>query len=113
LIGTGWQIQDQYQGFRGTQSVADRAGKELAQTLSKQQLSEAFVLAQTRFDATNVAIWADSPELGYEMFAAGASVDASFFESGTRYVMVLEGITLTEFSKVISTGDGFTLYLLD
>jgi hypothetical protein len=77
MVGTGWQIQDQYQGFRGSMSAADKAGKYLSENYSEEDLLRTFVMANTRFDATNIAIWADASKMDYELYVPGASVDTS------------------------------------
>ena len=38
MIGTGWQIQDQYQGFRGSLNAADVVGQQIARDFTTEEL---------------------------------------------------------------------------
>ena len=111
MIGTGWQIQDQYQGFRGTLSAADRAGQYLRDNLEETQIDATWILAESRFDATNVAIWADSPIMQYQLFGPGSQIAASQIPSAKQIVVAVGGISIdAEIEKY--TGEGFTIYFL-
>jgi hypothetical protein len=111
LVGTGWQIQDQYQGFRGTFSSADKAGQYLRDNLSKSDIDDTWIIATSRFDATNVAIWADSPELQYEIFNPGQIVASELIPQGKRFVIANGDLTIVGPAFESIQGDGFTLFV--
>jgi phosphoglycerol transferase len=112
MVGTGFQIQDQYQGFRGELNGQDRAGQFLNQTLSDEDVDATWIIATSRFEATNVAIWADSPKIKFDLYGAGSTLDPSMAPEGSKYILVTGDLILTgEFAETIA-GDGYTLYKL-
>jgi hypothetical protein len=110
MIAAGWQIQDQYLGFRGSLSAADKAGQYIYANLSEEEKSNIHILANTRFDATNVAIWIDKPQLDYELGNEGSVYPSSLAPAEASWIVALGGITVG--GTVIETfsGDGFNLY---
>lgn len=113
MIGTGWQIQDQYQVFRGSTSAADLAGQFLAENFSSQDIRDTYVIANSRFDATNVAIWADNPDIEYELYGPGSVIPVDRLPAESRYVISIGDISLEDTALDTVKGDGFTLYILD
>jgi hypothetical protein len=112
MVGTGWQIQDQYQGFRAELSAADKAGQFVAANWSDVELENAFVLAGSRFEATNVAIWADVVNMPYELYGAGTQYDATQAPEGTQWIISVGDIgAVGDFAEVIE-GEGYKLYKL-
>jgi hypothetical protein len=112
MIGTGWQIQDQYQGFRAAPSASDLAGKYLNANLSSEELENTLVVATSRFDATNVSIWADVVNMPYELFGAGSTFDVSLAPEGTQWIAVTGDLTAVgDFADVVE-GEGYKLYKL-
>ena len=113
LIGTGWQIQDQYQGFRAELSASDKAGQFINANFTQQEIDRGLILATSRFDATNVAIWADSANIGYEMYGPGSQFDSSMAPEGTSFIVTSGDLGVVgEFASSIP-GDGYTIYILD
>jgi hypothetical protein len=113
LIGTGWQIQDQYQGFRAELSPSDKAGQYINANFTQEQIDRALILATSRFDATNVAIWADSSTVDYEIYGPGSQYEASMAAADTSFIVTSGDLGVVgEFSSIIP-GDGFTIYLID
>ena len=114
FIATGWQIQDQYQMFRGETSPSDRAGLYLRENYSEAQLDDALILANSRFDATNVAIYADSAGIEYETYMPDAIFPAEAAAEGTTLIVTTGNITVTG-DRVIEeiAGQGFIVYVLD
>jgi uncharacterized membrane protein len=110
MIAAGWQIQDQYQGFRGTLSAADRAGQYVYSNLSEEDKSSIHILANTRFDATNVAIWIDKPQLDYELGTAGAIYEVSWAPQEARWIIALGEIQVQGQILESVQGEGFGLY---
>ena len=110
MIGTGYQIQDQYQGFRGELNAQDRAGQYLRANLTPEQIDSTWIVATSRFEATNVAIWADSPSIKFDLYGAGAALDATLVPEGTSYVLVTGDLSYT--GPILETipGEGFTLH---
>jgi hypothetical protein len=110
MVGAGWQIQDQYQHFRGSQSSADKAGIFIRESLTEGQLSSTWIIANSRFDATNVAIWADSPHITYELFAPGSVVSNDLVPDGKKYIVAVSEVSMDQSVRVVETNEYFTLY---
>lgn len=111
MVGTGWQTQNQYQNFRGTSAPADIVGKLVARDFSEKKISATWVLGTSRFEVTNVAFWADNPDLEFEIFGAGSVIEASWAPAGTQAIVVLDGISLIGENFVPEfVGDGFAIY---
>jgi hypothetical protein len=113
MIGTGWQIQDQYQGFRGSLSAADRAGQYLRDNFQMEDIDATWILAESRFDATNVAIWADSPVMTYALFGAGSQIAVDQIPAGKKVVVTTGDILISDLSMDKFSGDGFTVYIVE
>ncbi len=70
------------------------------------------VLAGSRFEATNVAIWADVANMPYELFGPGSLYDATLAPEGTRFIISVGDLgAVGDFEEVIE-GDGYKLYKL-
>jgi len=113
MIATGWQIQDQYQGFRGTPNAADIVGQRIARDFTSEELASTWVIGTSRFEATNVAIWADSAELRYELFVAGSQLDASMAPEGTQKIVVAGDLQVIEGVSIVLEGEGYAIYSVD
>ena len=113
MVGTGWQIQDQYQGFRAELSASDKAGKFINTTFTQEEIGRALILATSRFDATNVAIWADSPKVAYEIYGPGSQFDASMAKPDTSFIVTSGELGVVGQFKSTIPGDGYTIYILD
>ena len=113
LVGTGWQIQDQYQGFRAELSPSDKAGQFINANFTEDEIDRSLILANSRFDATNVAIWADSEKVTYEVYGPGSQYDASVAEAGTSFIVTSGDVSVVgEFATSI-VGDGYAIYVMD
>ena len=112
MIGTGWQIQDQYQAFRGSPNSADTVGQLLARDFTSDQLSGTLVVGTSRFEATNVAIWADNAELEYEVVPPGTRFDAKMAPLDSLQLVAIGDIEVQGASQILS-GDGFAIYVID
>jgi phosphoglycerol transferase len=110
MVGTGYQIQDQYQGFRGELNAQDKAGQYLRANLTQEQIDSTWIAATSRFEATNVAIWADSAEIKYDLFGAGSALDATLVPEGSQFVLVTGDITYTGPVLESIPGEGYTLH---
>ncbi len=110
MVGTGYQIQDQYQGFRGELNAQDKAGQYLRANLTPEQVDSTWIAATSRFEATNVAIWADSAAIKYDLFGAASVLDASLVPEGTSYVLVTGDITYSGAVLETIPGEGYTLH---
>jgi len=113
LLATGWQIQDQYQGFRGQLSASDKAGQYIHANFAMDEIDGGLILATSRFEATNVAIWADSATIAYELFAPGGQYDSSMAAPGTTFIVTSGDLGVVGDYAATILGDGFTIYLLD
>ncbi len=110
MVGTGYQIQDQYQGFRGELNAQDKAGQYLRANLTPEQIDSTWIAATSRFEATNVAIWADSAAIKYDLFGAASVLDASLVPEGTSYVLVTGDLTYSGAVLETIPGEGYTLH---
>jgi phosphoglycerol transferase len=110
MVGTGYQIQDQYQGFRGELNAQDKAGQYLRANLTPEQVDSTWIAATSRFEATNVAIWADSAAIKYDLFGAASVLDASLVPEGTAYVLVTGDLTYSGAVLETIAGEGYTLH---
>ena len=112
MIATGFTIQGEYQRIRGDLNPQDVAGKYLNQNLSDAEIDATWIIATSRFEATNVAIWADSATVQYDLFAPGGVLDTSLIPEGSQYVLATGGLSVVgDFEETI-TGDGYILYKL-
>jgi phosphoglycerol transferase len=110
MVGTGYQIQDQYQGFRGELNAQDKAGQYLRANLTPEQVDSTWIVATSRFEATNVAIWADSAKIKYDLFGAASVLDASLVPEGTTFVLVNGDLTYAGAVLETIPGEGYTLH---
>jgi len=110
MISAGWQIQDQYRGFRGDLSVADKAGQYVYTNLTESEKQNLHILANTRFDATNIAIWVDEPQLEYELASPGSVYDKEWAPIEASWIVSIGEIEVAGVIKEKLTGDGFVLY---
>lgn len=110
MVGTGYQIQDQYQGFRGELNAQDRAGQYLKANLSPEDVDATWIAATSRFEATNVAIWADSAAIRFDLYGAGSALDATLVPEGSKYVLVTGDLTYTGPVLESIPGEGYTLH---
>jgi hypothetical protein len=84
----------------------------LNENLSEAEVDATWIIATSRFEATNVAIWADSPTVKYDLFAPGGVLDTSLIPEGSQYVLATGGLSVVgDFEETI-TGDGYILYKL-
>ena len=113
MIGTGWQIQDQYQGFRGQLNPADVVGQEISSTFSENELANTWVVAASRFEATNVAIWADNAELDFQIFFPGSQIATEDLPEGAQRVVLLGDFELVGNFYQLGSGEGFSIYRVD
>jgi len=112
MIATGYTIQGEYQRIRGEDNAQDLAGRYLNQNLSEAEVDATWIIATSRFEATNVAIWADSATVKYDLFAPGGVLDTSLIPEGSEYVLATGGLSVVgDFEETIN-GDGYILYKL-
>lgn len=106
MVWTGWNIQDQYIGFRGDASPEDIAGTKLSDELAARPSLSSLVIADSRFKATNIAFWADSPLLTYDLMLANASISGSLLDQAADLVVAPFDFEITDgFEKVAFTSD--------
>lgn len=108
MIATGWQIQNQYQLFRGTESPADIVGRELQANYSEDIISSLHVLATSRFDATNVGIAADSVGLSYDILIPGEQVDPNMVNPSSELIVVVGDIGFP--GEPVISGQGYKVF---
>jgi len=112
MVATGYTIQGEYQRIRGDLNAQDIAGQYLNENLSEAEVDATWIIATSRFEATNVAIWADSATVQYDLFAPGGVLDTNLIPEGSQYVLATGGLSVAgDFEETI-TGDGYILYKL-
>lgn len=112
MVANGWQTQSQYQYFRGFDNPADNVGQLIREELNADQLSRVWVVSTNRFEATNVAIWADNRDLEFDLFYPGSLIDDSLIPTGTEFVVLMDGLALEGERTVIFSGDGYQVLSL-
>ncbi|QKJ25059.1 glycosyltransferase family 39 protein [Aquiluna borgnonia] len=108
MIGTGYQIQDQYQGFRLEDSAADKAGHLAAEELTREQKDQTLILAESRFDGRVASFWMEH-NTDLEILNTGSVYPVDMVAADIEYVLAIGNLTM-EKGEVISSGEGFTLY---
>jgi phosphoglycerol transferase len=108
MVSTGYQIQDQYQGFRLEDSAADKAGHFAYQAIPLDEREDLLVLAESRFDGRVASFWYQgNPDL--EMLGPGSVFPNSSLPQGTQWVLSIGDLSL-ESGEVVSTEEGYKLY---
>jgi hypothetical protein len=111
MIGTGYQIQDQYRGFRLEPSQADLAGQFVKGYLPQDELADVLVLAESRFDGRVASFWmGENTDL--EILGAGSVYPLDLVDSETEYVLVVGNLTL-DGGELVSSGEGYQLLKLE
>lgn len=109
MIATGWQIQDQYRGFRAEESAADKAGHFAATTVPRDELDELVVLAESRFDGRVASFWMEENN-HLEILSPGA-FPVEQLPVGTKWALTVGNIQL-DAGEVVSTEPGYQLIKL-
>jgi phosphoglycerol transferase len=112
MVATGYSIQGEYDRIRGYENAQDLAGKYLNQNLTAAEIDATWIIATSRFEATNVAFWADSPTVKYETFAPGGVLDESLAPEGTQYILATGNLSYAGEAIETITGDGYILFKL-
>ena len=111
MIGTGYSIQNEYAKIRGFDNAQDAAGQYLRNSLSESELNETWVAATTRFEATNVGFWADSPALlDYGLFVPGGDLSEANLPEDARFVLVTGNLSYVGRHLEAYYGDGYALF---
>ena len=112
MVGTGYAIQGEYDRIRGYENAQDIAGKYLKQNLTEDAIDATWIIATSRFEATNVAIWADSATVKWDLFAPGGVLDESLVPEGSQYILATGNLSYAGEATETITGDGYVLYKL-
>lgn len=107
-VGTGFQIQDQYRNFRAIDTAEDIAGRYLNENFDSSDFEVSVVIAPSRFEATNVTFWADSPNLRYEIVTQGQA-QLWTAPAGVHIVVVLDNLQIQGDYRTRFVGDGFVV----
>lgn len=110
MIATGYQIQDQYRGFRAEESAADKAGHYVAESLTREQLDELVILAESRFDGRAASFWLEH-NTDLEILNTGTVYPAQQLPEGTKWVLTI-GDLKVDAGEVVSTETGYQLVKL-
>ncbi|MEY4961592.1 MAG: hypothetical protein RLZZ249_289 [Actinomycetota bacterium] len=110
MIGTGYQIQGQYQGFRLEQSAADRAGHFVADYLPKEQRDSLLILAESRFDGRVSSFWLEH-NTDLEILNSNTVYPTDLIPEDTNWVLTLGSIKV-ESGEVVSNDEGYQLVKL-
>ena len=111
MISTGYQIQDQYRGFRLEASPADQAGQFVKDYLPQDELIDVLILAESRFDGRVASFWMDV-NADLEILGAGSVYPLDMVEAGTEYVLVIGNLAV-DGGEVVSTAEGYQLVKID
>ena len=111
MLGTGYSIQGEYDRIRGFDNAQDSAGQYLHSSLSASELDGTWIAATSRFEATNVGFWADSPALlDYGLFIPGGVLDESSLPSNAKFVLVTGGLSYAGPYMEAHYGEGYALF---
>lgn len=110
MVGTGYQIQGQYQGFRLEQSAADRAGHFVADYLPRDQRDGLLILAESRFDGRVSSFWLEH-NTDLEILNPNTVYPTDLISEETKWVLTLGSIKV-ESGEVVSNDDGYQLVKL-
>ncbi len=107
MVGTGYQIQGQYQGFRLEQSAADRAGHFVADYLPKDQRDSLLILAESRFDGRVSSFWLEH-NTDLEILNPNTIYPTDLISEDIKWVLALGTITV-ETGEVVASEEGYQL----
>ena len=107
MISTGYQIQDQYRGFRLEPSNADIAGQFVKTTVPQDELADVFVLAESRFDGRVASFWMDENN-PLEILRGESIYPVDLLPDETKWVLTLGTISLDS-GEVVAEGEGYVL----
>lgn len=107
MIGTGWQIQDQYQGFRAENSAADNAGIFTRDLIEREDLDNVLILAESRFDGRVASFWMEHNS-DLELLAPTTVFPASSIPEDIKWVLAIGNLSV-EVGEVVSSEEGFKL----
>jgi phosphoglycerol transferase len=107
MIGTGWQIQDQYQGFRAEDSAADKAGFFTRDFIDPEDLDSVLILAESRFDGRVASFWMEH-NTDLELLAPASVYPTSSIPADIKWVLSIGSVSV-ESGEVVSSEEGYTL----
>lgn len=107
MVGTGYQIQGQYQGFRLEDSAADRAGHFVADYLPKADRDSLLILAESRFDGRVSSFWLEH-NTDLEIINPNSVYPVEQIDSDIKWVLTL-GTIKVDSGEVVSNDDGYQL----
>jgi hypothetical protein len=84
----------------------------LNENLSDAEVDATWIIATSRFEATNVAIWADSPNIKYDLFRPGSVLGPELIPAGSQYILATGELSADGDFEEIIVGDGYVLYKL-
>jgi phosphoglycerol transferase len=112
MVATGYTIQGEYDRIRGYENAQDVAGKFLNSYMTVEEVDATWIIATSRFEATNVAIWSDSARVKYDTFAPGGVLDETLVPEGSQYILATGDLSYVGAVTETITGDGYILYKL-
>ena len=110
MIGTGWQIQDQYQGFRLQESAADKAGVFTRDYIPAAELDSVLILAESRFDGRVASFWMEH-NTDLEILAPSSIYPTELIPEDTKWVLVI-GSLAVDSGEAVSSEEGYQLIKL-
>jgi hypothetical protein len=108
MVSTGYQIQDQYQGFRIQDSAADLAGHYTRANLSDTELDHVMVLAESRFDGRVASFWMEKNS-DLEILNPGSVYPVDMLPATTEYVLTIGDLAM-ESGDLVADQNGYKLY---
>jgi hypothetical protein len=111
LVGTGFQIQDQYQGFRLADSAADQAGFFVKDYLDTTQIGNVAILATSRFDGRVADFWMQQ-DSQLEILNPTSIYPVSELPENIDWVLTIGDLSI-DVGEVVSTAEGYKLYKIE
>lgn len=109
MVATGFQTQEQYHLFRGEKNAQDLAGVYLRENLAEADMAKLYIVAASRFEATNVAFWADSLDIKYDMVQPNSIIAPDSIPLDRKFVLVTGSFTFSGDFDVVHQGESFAL----
>ena len=94
-------------------NTADIVCQQIARDFTTEELRKTWVIGTSRFEVTNVAIWADNADLRYDIFVEGALLNSSLAPEGTEKIVVVGNLADVEQASLQVSGEGYAIFSVD
>ena len=110
MVATGFMAQHEYHKARGFENAQDKAGKFLNLKLTEEDMERTWIVGNSRFEVTNVALWADSALVRYDVFPHGSAINQAVVPEEVDFILSTGSLSFKGDALEIINGDGYVLY---